>query len=404
MISKKKNVMYVSNDLGYGVIKAHFDDEPVKQDSVYTQIYSSPTWENIDLTNGDEIDNVIKNLLDKLDVSINDKRYLIGKAALDSLNGTVSLQMDSPNGKANGNSAIILPLAYIAGRAIQKSYYDDSDEFVIGDPIQVNVNLVTALPISESRDENGEDTRPKYVARFTDKIHTVVVHSLGEDIVVRVKFDQVVVLKEGQIAASSAIKHGNNQLAKKLIEQVKQNYPDKAEIAESLILEGTDYISIDIGQGTTDMALFYDGSVNDFSYSINSGFGNILEDTYNQFHNPLITKKEDFVKVWKGQTNLDSLSTEIDEKIQENSNTLQTQIISGLTNLLRKNPATQVIYIFGGGSVPMIERYHLEERIKDRVSSLQSPAVVVWVGKEYAQDLNEIALKNISDYLKAQAK
>ena len=55
----------------------------------------------------------------------------------------------------------------------------------------------------------------------------------------------------------------------------------KAEIAESLILEGTDYISIDIGQGTTDMALFYNGSVNDFSYSINSGFGNILEDTYN---------------------------------------------------------------------------------------------------------------------------
>ena len=132
MISKKKNVMYVSNDLGYGVIKAQFDDEPVNQDSVYTQIYSSPTWENIDLTNGDEIDNVIKNLLDKLDVSINDRRYLIGKAALDSLNGTVSLQMDSPNGKANGNSAIILPLAYIAGRAIQKSYYDDSDEFVIG--------------------------------------------------------------------------------------------------------------------------------------------------------------------------------------------------------------------------------------------------------------------------------
>ena len=52
----------------------------------------------------------------------------------------------------------------------------------------------------------------------------------------------------------------------------------------------------------------------------------------------------------------------------------------------------------------MVERYRLLERIKDRVNSLQSSAVVVWVGKEKAQTMNEEALKKISDYLKSQEK
>src|SRR5699024_7626632 len=131
--------------------------------------------------------------------------------------------------------------------------------------------------ISESVGENGEDVRPKYVERFTQKTHNVIVHSLGEDIVVGIKFQNVIVLKEGQIAVNSVIKHGDATLSKKLIEEVKKNYPDKAEIADTLILDSPNYVSIDIGQGTTDMALISDSAVNDASYSINQGFGDILE-------------------------------------------------------------------------------------------------------------------------------
>ena len=161
--SKAKKEMFVSCDLGYGAIKANFDGVKVKQDSVYVPIYENPSWEDgIDLEDPDAVDEAIKNLLNKLDVSINDTRYLVGKSALDKLGQTITMQMDAPNGKANSNSAIILPDAFIAGRAIQEAYENSSDEFVIGEPIQVNVQMVTALPISEARNENGEDVRPEY--------------------------------------------------------------------------------------------------------------------------------------------------------------------------------------------------------------------------------------------------
>lgn len=404
MVNKKKNMMYVSNDLGYGAIKGDFDGVSVKQPSVYTKIFSKPSWENIDLTDNSAVENAVKDILENLDVSINDERFLIGNAAIASLKGTVDLQTDSPAGKANGKAAMILPQAYIAGRAIQEAYGREGSDFVVGNPLQVNVTLVTALPISESVGENGEDIRPKYVERFTQKTHNVIVHSLGEDIVVGIKFQNVIVLKEGQIAVNSVIKHGDATLSKKLIEEVKKNYPDKAKIADTLILDSQNYVSIDIGQGTTDMALISDSAVNDASYSINQGFGDILEDTFNQFHHPMITKMESFIKVWNGDTDLGDVAEKIDLQIQKNSEALQTEIISGLTFLFRKTPTVQVIFVFGGGSVPMVERYHLLERIKDRVNSLQSSAVVVWVGKEKAQTMNEEALKKISDYLKSQEK
>ena len=343
MVNKKKNMMYVSNDLGYGAIKGDFDGVFVKQPSVYTKIFSKPSWENIDLTDNSAVENAVKDILENLDVSINDERFLIGNAAIASLKGTVDLQTDSPAGKANGKAAMILPQAYIAGRAIQEAYGSEGSDFVVGNPLQVNVTLVTALPISESVGENGEDVRPKYVERFTQKTHNVIVHSLGEDIVVGIKFQNVIVLKEGQIAVNSVIKHGDATLSKKLIEEVKKNYPDKAEIADTLILDSPNYVSIDIGQGTTDMALISDSAVNDASYSINQGFGDILEDTFNQFHHPMITKMESFIKVWNGDTDLGDVAEKIDLQIQKNSEALQTEIISGLTFLFRKTPTVQVI-------------------------------------------------------------
>ena len=118
----------------------------------------------------------------------------------------------------------------------------------------------------------------------------------------------------------------------------------------------------------------------------------------------MVKTKEDFVRVWHGEAGLRDLQTKIDDQIKHESNDLQADILTGLTSLLRKNPATKVIYVFGGGSIPMMERYDLGKKIKDRIKLLRTPAVLVWVGKDYAQDLNEIALDNIVSYLKEQAK
>lgn len=402
-------VMFVSNDLGYGEIKADFDGAAVKQPSVYTEVFGSQNWEDINLENSADVDNAIENILDNLDVSIDDGRYLVGNAAMNSLDDTTTMQMDSPSGKATGDAALILPLAYIAGRAIQEKYQNSDEDFDIDEVIPVNVVLTTALPITEAGSKD-DDQRPAYVNRFTEKPHNVTVHSLGVDILVRIKFEKVVVLKEGLIATSTAIQHGDNKLVKYLISEIKKDYPDRAEDAENLILHSKNYISVDIGQGTTDMALFYNGAVNGNSYSIKEGFGDIINESFNSFHDTSIRNVENFIKFWHADDNTlqpNQLKTKksIDQAIAKRSLSLQKKIINGITEFVNKNTTTDIIFIFGGGSIPMVERYGLKDRIKQRIEALNSSAaVVVWAGKDYAQNLNEIALKTVSDYMKNHYK
>ena len=411
MIKKdnKSNVMFVSNDLGYGEIKADFDGVAVKQPSVYKEIFSGQDWEDINLDNDSEVSSAIANLLNNLDVSIDDGRYLVGNAAMNSLDDTTTMQMDSPIGKAKGNAALILPLAYIAGRAIQEKYQDTDEEFDMDDVIPVKVFLTTALPITEAGSKDN-DQRPDYINRFTQKPFIVTVHSLGEDIVVSVKFEKVVVLKEGLIATSTAIQHGDSKLIKYLVSEIKKDYPDRADDAENLILNTQNYISVDIGQGTTDMALFYNGHVNGNSYSIKEGFGNIINEAFNSFPDASIKNVENFVKLWQAdenelQPNQIKTKNEIDRAIADRSLALQKRIITGITEFVNKYATTDVIFLFGGGSIPMVERYGLKERIQKRIADLNtSAAVVVWAGKEYSQNLNEIALKTVSDYMRDHRK
>lgn len=400
---KSKNIMYVSNDLGYGAIKGDFDGIYIKQPSVYTHPYKTPSYENINLENETEVDEAMDSLLDHLDISINDQRYLVGNAAIKSLQSTTTVRSDSPRGKATGNSALILPLAFIAGRAIQNKYANDDEDFNLDEAINVNVNLTTALPISEAGTQD-DDKRPAYVDRFTKNVHTVTVHSLGSDIIVRVKFDKVVVLKEGQIATSTSIQNGQKDFVKYLINKVEKEYPDKKDEAENLILRAKNYISVDIGQQTCDMALFNDGAVNDFSYSIPEGMGDLIDEVYRGFSNPLINKRESLIQTWENEQTepiLQELQKKIDDQIKKHAFALQDKIIDGISDLILKNPSTEVVFVFGGGSIPLA-KYGLLDRIKERIQQLQAPAVVVWVGKEHAQNMNEEALKAVSDYMKAQ--
>ena len=60
--------------------------------------------------------------------------------------------------------------------------------------------------------------------------------------------------------------------------------------------------------------------------------------------------------------------------------------------------------IFGGASIPLIEQYHLDQRIQDEINAKKIPIPVVWVGKEYAQNMNEMALELFSEMQKARQK
>lgn len=425
MTQSQKNVMYVSNDLGYGKDKGTFDDVYIKHPSVFVRIYESPNWENIDWNSTDVLDQRVKDILNYLDVSIKDKRYLTTVAAANSLKTLTTLKDDAPNGKAHSNAALILPLSLIAGRAIQEAYAQakkNGEEFDPDDVITVNVYLTTALPITEAGTKDN-DVRPEYKQRFMAHQHTVTVHSLGKDIQVNIRFKDATIFKEGEIVTVMAIQQGPAAFQKKLINKVKHIkladglILNDDELAESLVKDADSYMAIDAGQHTVDISLFNNGSVNDYSQSINQSMGDVLDDAFNiyQQQNPngaSLTTSKDFNDVWLKAVEPETeaknakerlaaitekmLKKNVIEAVDQSVEPLINQILTKVRYLISKNPKLQIIYIFGGGAIPLVEQYHLDQRIQDEINAKKLPIPVVWVGKEYAQNMNEMALEILS--------
>ena len=417
--------MYVSNDLGYGKDKGTFDDVYIKHPSVFVRIYESPNWENIDWNSTDVLDQRVKDIFNYLDVSIKDKRYLTTAAAANSLKTLTTVKDDAPNGKAHSNAALILPLSLIAGRAIQEAYAQakkNGEEFDPDDVITVNVYLTTALPITEAGTKDN-DVRPEYKQRFMAHQHTVTVHSLGKDIQVNIRFKDATIFKEGEIVTVMAIQQGPAAFQKKLINKVKHIkladglILNDDELAESLVKDADSYMAIDAGQHTVDISLFNNGSVNDYSQSINQSMGDVLDDAFNiyQQQNPngaSLTTSKDFNDVWLKAVELETeaknakerlaaitekmLKKNVIEAVDQSVEPLINQILTKVRYLISKNPKLQIIYIFGGGAIPLVEQYHLDQRIQDEINAKKLPIPVVWVGKEYAQNMNEMALEILS--------
>ena len=78
------------------------------------------------------------------------------------------------------------------------------------------------------------------------------------------------------------------------------------------------------------------------------------------------------------------------------SNSLESE---NLNDALNENNRLEVIYVFGGGSIPLGEQTDLKEQLQSALESFMSSAVLVWVDKEYAQKLNEIGLQLLAEAL-----
>ncbi|MDX5114063.1 hypothetical protein [Lactobacillus crispatus] len=433
MTQSQKNVMYVSNDLGYGDDKGKFGGVRINQPTVFVRIYESPSFENVDWNSTDELDARVKSIFNYLDVSIKDKRYLTTVAAANSLKTLTTLKDDAPTGKAHSDAALIIPLSLIAGRAIQEAYAEakkNETEFDPDEVITVNVYMTTALPITEAGTKDN-DIRPEYKQRFMAHQHSVTVHSLGKDIQVNIKFKDATIFKEGEIVVVMAIQHGPADFQKKLINKVKHVkladglvFNDDA-LAEGLVKDADSFMGIDAGQHTVDISLFNNGSVNDYSQSINQSMGDVLDDAFNiyQQQNPngtSLTTSKDFNDIWLRAIEPEKeaksakerlaaitegmLKKDVIEAVDQSVEPLINQILIKVRYLISKNPKLQIIFIFGGASIPLIEQYHLDQRIQDEINAKKLPIPVVWVGKEYAQNMNEMALELFSEMQKARQK
>lgn len=391
--------MIVANDLGFGQDKLLINDEKIKQDTVVSPI-SENVLEKVDHTDKVAVKNAVANLMNQLDVSIDNKRYLVG-----NFSSRFSLDretMDINELKAKSNLTKILPLSYIAAKAVQDAYAHKQDIF---NPLVVNPIMATSLPITEIVQEN-QDVRTDYGNRFNGKSFVVLLNTFDQPINVTINFAAADVWKEGEVAIAVAVKYGSDELRESIIKSIQTEYPDRADEAENIVMNSTDILGIDIGQGTIDLPLISANSADTInSTSIKMGFGTVLKSAFKTAPriNEAFRAKDilDFTRIVNADP--ETLSTPLQKKhevaveaVKKNIPTLIHKIKAEVSDMLRTNPELQIIYVFGGGSIPVNEYSDLKRQLKDLISKNMSDAVVVWVDQKYAQDLNVIGLNYLA--------
>lgn len=165
--------------------------------------------------------------------------------------------------------------------------------FVQGDE---DIVLAVSVPIVEAKSIGLTD---EYKALLTGK-HTIRIFRDNSSIDVVINFKTVAVLNEGQAGFLG------------LLDTVDQQFrADITAVYASLgesdpIGELEDFLIVDIGEGTTDLAVFRSKRFNpEYSYSITRGYGNLLEEaiTTASRENLTIESRKDLQKVLESKSN-----------------------------------------------------------------------------------------------------
>ncbi|MGN7454275.1 ParM/StbA family protein [Paenibacillus pasadenensis] len=178
----------VGNDNGNSEHDLFVDGKMIRQPNVCCRVDKLP-W-------SDELppESFIRNLQDQLIVTIDSPAarpgmYYIGKFALMSGELLENLQIGIDN-KADMDLPIINTLAQVAAVAVQRAY--DEAKGVPSEPIEVTVDMATALPVTQHTDENAA----KFEAKFTEGTHRVTVHLNKMRVPVSIVFDYVKAIPE----------------------------------------------------------------------------------------------------------------------------------------------------------------------------------------------------------------
>lgn len=393
----------LANDLGNGSMKLGFNDRDWtvvpsimanqrKQDVIAPIVFDSQ----------EQQDKYVNELFNHMDVSVQSpsvdttNRMFIGQAAADSNLMLHNFDVNDFAGKSTTDLAMILTLSSVATQAVKQNYVNNNNQ--LSSDIKVNVTMTTALPIAEGKKPNVVEA---YRQRYMNADHLVTFHNFAQLINVKIHFDLVVVALEGE-TAQYAIRKANPQLAQGIQQDFQAHYPELAQaMGNTPIYSVADTLGIDIGEGTTDMAVFSNGELNALaSSSLNSGYGNVLEQAMADLHGQgfninsrlelqqLINSPVSPLKQARQDKALAAVNAQLDQMANE--------ILHQVSQVLRKvSNKVDVIYVYGGGSVPMasVLRNELMTKIKAFVGDIDVP--IVFIPDNYAQYLNDLGLNLI---------
>lgn len=186
------------------------------------------------------------------------------------------------------SKAIDLPdyLEYDVESTSYKANHEITTALLFGSILQdvnesTDVKLAVSVPIVEAKSIEllktyrnlllGEHTLTKYTKDATISITIIV--------------EDVVVLNEGQAGFLGMLDSNDEVFASTMSELYNALGEEESPIADF-----EDFLIVDIGEGTTDLAVFRNKKFNaEYSYSVTRGYGNLLEDAISNANRENIT-------------------------------------------------------------------------------------------------------------------
>ncbi len=225
----------------------------------------------------------LKNLQEQLVVTIDSPAarpgmYYIGKFALESGEILDNLQIGIDL-KCDMDLPLINTLAQIAAVAVQKAY---EEEKTIPESIELEVDMATALPVTQHTDENSA----KFEKRFMTGSHHVTVHLGIQRVSVRMTFSFTKVVPE---ATPVIFLHCKKDVEGNWREgDIFQEFTETYELDEKFngsYFKDKRILHVDIGDGSTEYPITEGNKfLRQFVHGSHHGAGYAIEEALDEFN------------------------------------------------------------------------------------------------------------------------
>lgn len=320
--------------------------------------------------------------------NVDTKRAFFGERAVKVGKNLRDFSIDNTTPKSEDALGIMLILSNIATSAI---IHLGVDNIVPGETVEVDAVVSTALPIRDLMRH-----RDAYINKLENGLHSVIIENFEENIIVNINIIKVSVLPEGS-------------MANKIIGLMGEDILDVAlkssgihDITADMLVDATNVIGVDIGEGTVNLPVVIDGKVAlESSTSINTGYGSILSDAIEHLYDSglrISSRKELSALLIKGRNGelrlpLDKSKYQTAEAAMKDATDQFKLTFFRAYDKVFKDVGSQihVTYVYGGGSSALKEALLVDLNNSNLIGD-DVGVPVIFLDSSYSRNLNRVGL------------
>lgn len=398
---------YVSAiDVGNGLVKAQLNEDVITYQSIVGIKYGGDDLPVSDDEAGDVLGVNFCNVMDasfESPLVTNKARRIFGNRGMKSGFTTEEFDVYSNISKAEVDLFGVLCLGTIACKVLN-DYYAEK-KALPKNTLKITSTLVTSLPISEYRRH-----RESVAKKFMKTTHIVTIHNFETPVRVEIEFNDVKLLSEGEVAGYGLM-FSDDALIEKFLEDAKKSGQKLEGIVASDIKRAGNTLGIDIGEGTTNLALFQNGKFESLaSKTWNRGYGKVLEESLEKLRNqgyPYKDRKEILDFLMSTPTNLtraryNKVLDVVTQEMRYFSKELSSEVSKAIAS---SGGFIEIIFVYGGGS-RMIKQYFMPELLSLLRTFNDEDTVfpILYLDGNYASFLNMNGLNIIAKQLVKKQK